>query len=623
MKLLGSLMGALFGLLFAGAGIFIALETAVPTFQSWQTMQHWHSTSATLLSLRGKDNDTLASYRYVIDGRTYENDRVYVATTRDNIGSYHKKKYQELYQLKQTRQPVTIWYDPANPADSVIDRNMRWGLFVLMTSFCSFFILIGLAVVYGAITYKPDNNKDKKISLTDLRKAWNEKCEDPGYEQSFLEFVNEQKYEAEETTAARENAWLDKKEWRNNRIRSEARSTMWGAWFFAIIWNAVSFPILFFLDDELKKGNYVALIGLLFPIVGIYLIKIAWNRTREWRRYGVIEFVMDPFPGSIGGHVGGTLHLINVDAHDAKYKIDLECVYTYMSGSGDSRSRKENIKWFESGYTRVVPTLDGIDLRFRFDVPNDLPEADIDQTDDYYFWRLKVSADIPGIDLEREYNIPVYQTVTESSDIHHNISAQVEELKKEKAEDIETALAQGELLNTALVRSLRFNDEGNEVSFYFPMFRNKVLTVFALIFGGGFGFATIMMNQSFADGGIMSIVMLVFSIPFALVGLIGTIAAIYLPFNNLSILIAERKIKAVRRLLFIPIKRSVASIEEIKDMSVEPTGSTGQGSAKIKHFKIIVHTKDNHKFTVAEDVDGKELAEQFKDYIYDRLNMSF
>ncbi|MCG8378757.1 MAG: DUF3592 domain-containing protein, partial [Proteobacteria bacterium] len=296
MKLLGSLMGVLFGLLFAGAGIFIALETAVPTFQSWQTMQHWYSTSATLLSVRGKDNDTLASYRYVIDGRTYENDRVYVATTRDNIGSYHKKKYQELYQLKQTRRPVTIWYDPANPADSVIDRNMRWGLFVLMTGFCSFFILIGLAVVYGAITYKPDDNKNKKISLTDLRKAWNEKCEEPGYEQSFLEFINEQKYEAEETTAARENVWLDKKEWRNNRIRSEARSTMWGAWFFAIIWNAVSSPILFFLDDELKKGNYAALIGLLFPIVGIYLIKIAWNRTREWRRYGVIEFVMDPFP---------------------------------------------------------------------------------------------------------------------------------------------------------------------------------------------------------------------------------------------------------------------------------------------------------------------------------------
>jgi len=623
MKITGILFGLIFGLLFAGGGFFMALETAVPTFQSWKAMKQWQSTTATILSVRGEDNDTLANYKYSVSGRIYENNRVYLAAFKDNIGSYHKNKFNQLNQLKNNRHPVTIWYDPNNPENSVIDRDMRWGLFILMSGFCSVFIFIGLIVAYSCITSK-GSSADKKPSLTQLRREWNKKCEDPGYEESFIEFVKQCNSESEAVKTHQANAWLERKEWRDNRIRSDAKSSMWGMWFFAIFWSAVSSPVLFFaLEDELKKGNYAILIALLFPLVGLFLIKKAWDITREWKRFGVIELEMDPFPGSIGGHVGGTLHLKNVDALDAKYKVELESVYTYVSGSGKNRSRKENIKWFEAGFARIVPTLDGIDLRFRFDVPDNLSESDIEQSGDYYFWRLKVSAEIPGVDLHREYNIPVFLTGAESSYVQHNISAQVEELKKEKAEDIQSALAQGDLLSTALVRSIQFKDEDNKFSFYFPMFRNKALTVFALIFGGGFGFATFSMNQSFASDGAMSIVIIIFSIPFALIGLLSSLAAIYLSFNSLSISLAERRVKAVRRLFFIPIKRSIIAIDDIKDMEVKSAGSTGQGAKQIKHFKIVVHTINNKKFTIAEDIDGEELANQFKDFIFNRLTMTY
>ena len=622
MKVSGVLFGLLFGLIFSGVGAYIAFETAVPTLQSWHTMKQWQSTTASLLNISGQDNATLARYRYTIDGISYENNRVYVAKFNDNIGSYHERKYNELWKLKNNRQPVTIWYNPNNPAESVIDRSMRWGLFILMTCFCSIFIFVGIAVAYAVISSKPAD-KEKKIALTQLRKEWDKKCNDPGYQDSFLEFVQQRNSEPENIESKQENAWLQKKEWQNNHIHSDAKSSMWSLWFFAIIWNAISSPVLFFaLEDELKKGNYAVLIALLFPLVGLFLIKKAWDATQEWNRFGVIGLEMDPFPGSIGGHVGGVLHVKNVDAFDAKYKVELECVYTYMSGSGDNRSRKENIKWFESGFARVAPTMDGIEIRFRFDVPDDLPESDVEQTGDYSFWRLKVSAEIPGIDLEREYNIPVYRTAAGSSYVQHNISAQVEEINKEKAEELRSDFAQGDLLNTALARSLRFKDRDNKLSFYYPMFRNKVLTVFALFFGIAFSFATYSINDSFGSGGMMSIVMLVFSIPFALVGLLASLAAIYLPFNTLSISLAERKIKAIRSLFFIPIQRNIISIDDIKEMEIKSSGSTGQGAKQVKHYKIIVHTTDNHKITIAEGIDGMELAKQFKEFIYERLSMT-
>lgn len=399
---------------------------------------------------------------------------------------------------------------------------------------------------------------------------------------------------------------------------------MWAMWVFAVLWNAVSAPILFVIGDEIDKGNYLVLLGLLFPLVGVFLIGLAWRSTREWQRFGVIELQLAPFPGSIGGHVGGSLLVRNIREHNAAFKVQLECVYSYVSGSGKNRSRREDIKWAKEGLARVEPTVDGVHLKFRFDVPDNLPEADIEQKGAYHFWRLKVSAELPGTDLHREHNIPVFRTHSKSQFIRHDISAQVEQQRERQADDIRAALERGKLEQTALHRVLKYSTHGNGISFHYPMFRNKVLILIALIFGAGFGFAAYSINQEFFhEQGVWRYFMLVFSLPFALVGLVGSIAALYLAFNNLTVDIAGKKIRAVRRLLFFPLQSSVVELHEIRDLQIKSSGSTGQGVAKIEHYKIIVHTVDGRKVTVAEDIDDKDLASQFKEFILEKLRYSY
>jgi len=397
-------------------------------------------------------------------------------------------------------------------------------------------------------------------------------------------------------------------------------------WAFAIIWNGISSPLLFVLEDEIRKGNYAALIGLLFPVIGLFLIKKSWDMTREWQRFGIIELEMDPFPGSIGGHVGGSLVVKNVHDFSAKYKLELECVYSYMSGSGDSRSRSESIKWAEGGLAKVVPAAQGVRIKFRFDVPENLQEADIEQSGNYYFWRLKLSCDLPGVDLSREYNIPVFKTQAYSRSIRHDLSAQVEEVRENKAIESQAAISSGDFDRTALARSLRYKNKGNKQIFYFPMLRNKMLTLIALFFAAGFNFAAYSINEGFGDGGIMGIGMFIFSIPFALVGLFASIAVIYLPFNNLTTTIltqgVERKIKTLRRLFVFPIKYNVIPASDIKKMEVKSSGSTGQGVKQIKHYALIAHTKNYKKVTLAEDIDGEDLAHQLKDFMCKRLFIS-
>jgi hypothetical protein len=154
------------------------------------------------------------------------------------------------------------------------------------------------------------------------------------------------------------------------------------------------------------------------------------------------------------------------------------------------------------------------------------------------------------------------------------------------------------------------------------MFRNKFLTLFALIFAGAFSFAAYSIYTDMGDGGIVEIGMFIFSLPFALVGLMASIAAIYLLFNNLTVTLSGRQLRVIRRLFIFPIKKSLIQGAEIKKMEVKSTGSTGEGARQIKHYKLIAHTADFKKVTLAEDIDGEDLANQLKEFICKRLFIS-
>lgn len=632
MKILSSLFGLILGCAFAGGGFMIAMETAIPTYRDWHAMRQWRPATATLLHVSGSDNKTEANYRYSIAGIEYQNDRVYVATSEDNIGSYHRDLTRHLQWLKQNGQKVPIWYAPDDPAKAVIDRDMRWGLFALMAGFCSIFVLIGLGIAYASLRPNTTSRgRRNKPSLFELKRQWRQQQAEISNNTPFLDFVRQQAEQYQQSTtpvpsgprrSPSATPWLDKKEWRSNRIRSNAKTSLYFMWGFAIVWSAISTPILFVLEDELNKQNYAALFGLLFPLVGLFLLSKAWKMTREWRRFGIIELQLDPFPGSIGGHVGGSLLLTKVSDFRTPYKVALECVNTYVSGSGDNRSRRESVRWAEEGFAEAEAGGRGVRLEFRFDVPEGLPEADVEQRGDYYFWRLSLSAEIDGIPLNRQYNIPVFHTNTHSRFIRHDNSALAEENRKEKALASLAAINRGDFSSTSLAKALIYKNEGGKHLFYYPMFRNKLLTLFALIFACGFDFAAFMINQNFTGNGMMSIFMLIFSIPFALVGLIATIAAIYLPFNNLRVSLNNGNITALRRLLFIPIQSHYLASHDIQRIEIKSSGSTGQGVKQIKHYKLIVHGKNRQKFAIAEDIDGEDLAEQLRDFIGKRLGLA-
>jgi hypothetical protein len=628
MRLLRALPALIFGLAFAGGGVFFLFQTAVPTWQDWRAMQGWHSTHAQLLSVSGSENRTNARYRYDFGGATYEGDRVYVPTFNDNIGSYHLMLLDILKRHERRGEPVRVWVNPQDPTQAVIDRDMRWGLFALMGGFCSVFILIGLVVMYAGSRAPAKKPGPQRPSLMQLRREWQQKSQDPAFTENFLEYARQraEEFHQQPVNKSQQLDWHLRKGWGSSTIRSNAKRGVFVIWGFAIVWNAISWPVVFALPDELAKSNYAVLIGLLFPLVGLVLLYQALRATNEFRRFGVVLFEMDPYPGGIGGNVGGHIVLPRLDyaiatASTSKLSVRLECVYSYVSGSGDNRSRRESIKWAEEGEPQVENAGQGVRLSLRFSVPENLPEAEVKQNGNYHFWRLSVEADIPGVDLDRQFNIPVFRNGGKSQSSLHDISAGVAQRKAAESEEARQLIAMGKFDLPGLSRAMRYSDYGGEISMAFPMFRNKVLTLFAAIFAGGFGFGSYQMIRMALRGEGFGIFVGLFSLPFVLVAIVASIATVYLLFNNLRVRIARNEITVLRRLMFIPVYYRRLKVTDIASLSIKQTGSTGQGVKQVRHFKILANDRRGGKVTLAEDIDGKDVAGHFRDYLAGRLNV--
>ncbi|MGI1678656.1 MAG: hypothetical protein K6L75_08000 [Cellvibrionaceae bacterium] len=436
--------------------------------------------------------------------------------------------------------------------------------------------------------------------------------------------------------------WQSRKGWEKNKISSKGIIPVVILWLVSIIlviigffvWQKTSLSFVGLTKFEWVKefkGSKEFIPVAVFLLISLLVFVQTLLFTFRYRRFGKVEYVMDPYPGGIGGHVGGHIDVNNfyydeASASPESFQIILECVYSYVSGSGKNRSRKEIIKWAETGSGKVQRSSRGIMVAFRFSVPEGLQESDVKQSGDHYFWRLAINADLAGFDLKRSFNIPVFATGEYSRNVSHDLSAQADQLREEASLKKEQAIQQGQFHLTDLGKVARIKSLGSELNLYFPMFRNKLLTVFALIFSLGFGFAVFGINGGMGDGfkfdGFFSLLSLLFSLPFVLVSLFATIAVIYLPFNNLSVTLSRQKIKIIRRLLFIPVYIKTLPITDVSQLMIKKSGSTGQGIHKVEHYKILAVTREHKKVTVAEDVNGQDLAEHFKNYLSSTIGIS-
>jgi len=156
------------GLLFAVLG-FIPGWFALADLRQGRATAHWIPTTAEILHLElahgDSDSGTVSidcRYRWRAPARdavegggsgltAYEGAQVGLHEGADNVGDWQMETFARLDAARRAEQPVPCWYDPADPAQAILDRGVRWELVGFMLLFPLIFGLVGGGIAIAGV----------------------------------------------------------------------------------------------------------------------------------------------------------------------------------------------------------------------------------------------------------------------------------------------------------------------------------------------------------------------------------------------------------------------------------------------------------------------------------------
>lgn len=208
--------------------------------------------------------------------------------------------------------------------------------------------------------------------------------------------------------------WMWKSDWTSRRIRCSSKTNLVFAWVFCVCWNLISAPVLWVIPRELlEKGNRLALLALVFPIAGLWLLIVAVQQALRWRKFGDSVLELSTLPGVIGAQLGGTIHArLSLRPHD-EVMLTLSCVQRITTGSGKDRSTREHILWQEEQPPlRQLPLEHPrrVAIPVAFEIPGDCRESDSSHPNNKTLWQLEARAKVAGMDYHARFEVPVFRT---------------------------------------------------------------------------------------------------------------------------------------------------------------------------------------------------------------------
>jgi hypothetical protein len=206
-----------FAVPFGGIGAFAAWMIGTMVHDG-QRAQEWVKVRATVTAPK--------EYVYVFNGREYHGARLGLdpIDSTDNIDDWHDAMASHMSAAMAEKKPITVFVNPEAPAESVVDREVRWKLVLFLSIFALVFGGVGVGALFAGV-----------------RALFGKKA-----------------VEASQ---------------RGRRAQANQQAGVGFLWIFAFFWNAMSFPIaILVVPDAWREGEYAALLVLLFPLIGVLIL---------------------------------------------------------------------------------------------------------------------------------------------------------------------------------------------------------------------------------------------------------------------------------------------------------------------------------------------------------------
>ena len=379
-------------------------------------------------------------------------------------------------------------------------------------------------------------------------------------------------------------------DWASGTASTAGRKELVVHWVAAVIMNALGLPVgwmALFGDQELPVYFQVALPG--FTLLGLLIFFIAVRESLRWRRFGRLQMTLDPLPGSIGGHVGGSLDLPIHQAAASDFRVMLLCIRNRLVKTNDGSGRSESVEWAKETLPDVGRSGTGVRLRYTFEVPEGLPPSE-EPSDDYHKWVIRVQADLPGADLDQTFEVPALL-------VDPPLEAREPALS-------EVTAAEAPELSPRVVRVHRSR---GGLTLSFPAGRGGLggfmLLVFGAVFAGAGVFAFVATTDIGADGVIGGITFAFggfFLLVFGGFGALMMLLGLYTLLNSLVVEIRNGKVTA-RRSFFLPFTRS-ARFEEFQKIEMDVHSRVGQGAKSSSHVRIRGFVRGGRRISLGDDV---------------------
>ena len=446
-KVTGSALLVIFALPFCAVSIFTGYKL-LSTVVEWVKVSSWREVPAYIthadLEVHSDSDSTTkqvkARYRYHFEGKNYTGTRVSLHRGSDNIGSFQENVYQELEEHHRSGEAYRCFVNPDNPGESILIRKIRMEMLGIYLAFTVVFGGFG----FGALFYGIYHRKKTKIRKQ-LESAH------PG------------------------EPWLCREEWKDGIIKSSSKKMLILSIIFAVFWNAVSIPVsVLFFHEAVSEGFSAKLLIFLFPVIGLGLIIWAVKNILRFMKFGESTFEMDILPGIVGGPLAGVIRTKLPVKPANGFRIVLNCINRYTTGTGKSRSTHEKILWqdeYTAGDEDIRIDSSGSKIRVLFAIPFDARDTTNPDEKNRIFWRLEVEGDIPGVDYYASFEVPVYKTAESSPDFS------LEEVESPDDEDIYAGLDKSGVIAQPL--------PGGGVRMVFPMARYKSTAMGLTLFFAG------------------------------------------------------------------------------------------------------------------------------------------
>jgi hypothetical protein len=205
--------------------------------------------------------------------------------------------------------------------------------------------------------------------------------------------------------------WLWRADWAQRAVRETYEIGGWCLWGFAIVWNLFCLPLWFLVRWEWPVDARTSLFAL-FPIAGLLLLLLAAYHALRRRKYGVSVCRIDQVPIPLGSTLRGELDVRLREVPPSGFALRLASVRRTVSGSGKNRNVHERVLWQDEQTVThgAMPSPHGLRVPFRFDIPWECEPASLTDAGDLVVWRLSASAEVPGIDYQAAFELPVFRT---------------------------------------------------------------------------------------------------------------------------------------------------------------------------------------------------------------------